>query len=118
MRIRADASTYAEYSDLTRRNLSRLDESVVDYDLIERLLVRADEETPPGAFLVFLPGIGEVSSLVDRLAAHPRFAPRHGKHRLTPLHSALNPAEQREAFRVPPTACERSSSPPTSRRRP
>ena len=97
-----DASTYAEYSDLTRRNLSRLDESVVDYDLIERLLVRADEETPPGAFLVFLPGIGEVSSLVDRLAAHPRFAPRHGKHRLTPLHSALNPAEQREAFRVPP----------------
>ena len=39
---------------------------------------------------------------MDRLAAHPRFAPRHGKHRLTPLHSALNPAEQREAFRVPP----------------
>ena len=97
-----DASLYDDYSDLTRRNLSRLDESIVDYDLIERLLVRADEETPPGAFLVFLPGIGEVSSLVDRLAAHPRFAPRHGKHRLTPLHSALNPAEQREAFRVPP----------------
>ena len=84
------------------RNLSRLDESVVDYDCVEKLLVFADEDEPrDGAFLVFLPGIGEVTRLIERLHAHPRFAPRHGAHKICALHSALTPAEQREAFRVP-----------------
>jgi HrpA-like RNA helicase len=59
-------------------------------------------EAPPGAVLVFLPGIGEVTSLLDRLTANPRFAPRHRRHRLVPLHSALSAAEQREAFKVFP----------------
>lgn len=84
------------------RNLSRLDESVVDYDCVEKLLVFADEDEPrDGAFLVFLPGIGEVTRLIERLIAHPRFAPRRGAHKICALHSALTPAEQREAFRVP-----------------
>ena len=61
-----------------------------------------DESEPrDGAFLVFLPGIGEVGRLIDRLQAHPQFAARHGKHKLVPLHSALTPAEQREAFKIP-----------------
>ena len=101
-----DPAYYASLADpvsgLTRRNLSRLDEAVVDYDCVERLLVRVDEDEPrDGAFLVFLPGIGEVTRLVERLNAHPRFAPRHGAHKICALHSALTPAEQREAFRVP-----------------
>ena len=82
--------------------MSRLDESVIDYDLVERLLVHADESEGSGAFLVFLPGVGEVTNLCERLGSHPSFAPRRGKHRIVPLHSRCTPAEQREAFKVPP----------------
>ena len=97
-----DPIRYEHCSDLTRRNLSRLDESVIDYDLVERLLVHADESEGSGAFLVFLPGVGEVTNLCERLGSHPSFAPRRGKHRIVPLHSRCTPAEQREAFKVPP----------------
>jgi ATP-dependent RNA helicase DHX29 len=48
------------------------------------------------------PGVGECTTLIERLSANPRFAARHGRHRLVPLHSALTAAEQREAFKVPP----------------
>jgi ATP-dependent RNA helicase DHX29 len=75
---------------------------VIDYDLIERLLERVDEETGSGSVLVFLPGVGEVTNLIERLSSHPRFAPRHGRHVLVPLHSQCNPVEQREAFKIPP----------------
>ena len=97
-----DPTRYERCSDLTRRNLSRLDESVIDYDLVERLLVHADESEGCGAFLVFLPGVGEVTNLCERLGSHPSFAPRRGTHRIVPLHSRCTPAEQREAFKVPP----------------
>ena len=78
-----------------------MDESVVDYDLIEALLAHIDATEPSdGAFLVFLPGIGEVTRLIERLEAHPRFAPKKKAHAICALHSALSPAEQREAFKV------------------
>ena len=87
---------------LTLRNLSRLDEAQIDYDLIERLILYVDNSEPrDGAFLVFLPGIGEVSRLIDRLSGHPQLTTRHGRHKLVPLHSALTPQEQREAFKIP-----------------
>lgn len=92
-----DPSKYAFCKRNTRLSLSRLDESVIDYDLIEELLAYVDETTDDGAILVFLPGIGEVTGLVDRLAGSPRFKDAM----LTPLHSALTNAEQREAFKVP-----------------
>ena len=94
-----EPSKYEHCKRKTRLSLSRLDESVIDYDLIEELLAYVDETTDHGAILVFLPGIGEVTSLVDRLAGSPRFKDAV----LTPLHSALTNAEQREAFRVPRT---------------
>ena len=97
-----EAEWFEDCTPLTRRNLSRLDESVIDYDLIEALLVRVDETEGDGAVLIFLPGVGEVSSLIDRLRANPAFAPRLDKHRVLPLHSALSPQEQRECFKVPP----------------
>lgn len=92
-----DPSKYEFCKRNTRLSLSRLDESVIDYDLIEELLAYVDETTDNGAILVFLPGIGEVTGLVDRLAGSPRFKDAV----LTPLHSALTNAEQREAFKVP-----------------
>lgn len=39
-----------------RRNLARVDEERIDYELLEVLLRHIDETTEPGAVLVFLPG--------------------------------------------------------------
>ena len=50
---------YADFSDRTRKSLARLNESVVDYDLIEELLTHIHESRGPGAILVFMPGIRE-----------------------------------------------------------
>lgn len=97
-----DPELYADYPDRTRKNLARLNEDVLDLDLIEELIGWADEETPlPGAILVFLPGMGEISTLLARLSASSRFG-RGGKHWLLPLHSAISADQQRAAFKVPP----------------
>lgn len=98
-----DADLYADYPDRTRKNLARLNEDMLDLDLIEELIGWADEGTPlPGAILVFLPGMGEITSLLARLNATSRFGSRSGKHWLLPLHSAISADQQRAAFKVPP----------------
>jgi ATP-dependent RNA helicase DHX29 len=95
-----DPEAYAEYPERTRRNLARLNEEVLDLELIEDVISWADEETPlPGAILVFLPGMGEISTLLSRLSASSRFG-RGAKHWLLPLHSAISADQQRAAFKV------------------
>ena len=44
--------------------------------------------------------MGEISSLLDRLGSTSHF--NRGKHWLLPLHSAISPQQQRQAFAVPP----------------
>lgn len=48
--------TLADYSISTRRNLARIDEDRIDYDLLEELVTYIDQEYDEGAILVFLPG--------------------------------------------------------------
>jgi ATP-dependent RNA helicase DHX29 len=68
-----DYDLYAQYPERVRKNLARLNEDVLDLDLLEELISWVDEETPlPGAILVFLPGIGEISGLLDRLGSSSR----------------------------------------------
>ena len=102
------------YSLATRRTMDRVDESVLNYDLIEDLLhlllierhvdhiLKAPEGTPAekGAILVFLPGIGEIRTLCDRLETSKYFSNRR-IFDIIPLHSALSSTEQRRAFNVP-----------------
>ena len=45
------------YSKSTQRNLARLDEDRIDFDLLEELVTYIDQEYGDGAILVFLPGI-------------------------------------------------------------
>ena len=47
----------ADYSISTRRNLARLDEDRIDFDLLEELVTYIDQEYGEGAILAFLPGI-------------------------------------------------------------
>ena len=68
-----DPELYAEYPERVRRNLARLNEEVLDLELVEDCIAWADETTPlPGAILVFLPGMGEISTLLARLSASSR----------------------------------------------
>ena len=97
-----DAGAYEEgvYSKTTLRNLARLDESVLDLDLIEEVVAHIDAARPPGAVLVFLPGLAEIRAMADRLAALP--AARAGRLHILPLHSSVSAADQRRVFDRPP----------------
>ena len=51
-----DAELYQSYSSATRRNLARVDEWRIDFDLLEDLVKHIDATYEEGAILVFLPG--------------------------------------------------------------
>ncbi|GIL59638.1 hypothetical protein Vafri_14371, partial [Volvox africanus] len=107
-----DPDLYVELPLHVRRNLARLDEHRIDYDLLEALLSYIDATTEPGAVLVFLPGIGEINHLYDRLTAQRAYTGLRGggpavssyssaRCVVLPLHSAVPPAGQRAALRPP-----------------
>ena len=60
---------YATYGEKTRKSLARLNEAIIDYDLVEELISYIHDTQGPGAMLVFMPGIREARALV-----HPTFA--------------------------------------------
>ena len=99
----ADDAFLEPLSSKTRLNLSRLDEHAIDYDLIEQLLVFLDESEERagpsnggGAFLVFLPGKGEVERMVDRLKGLKRFRDAI----VLPLHSNVSNRDQKLCFKI------------------
>ncbi|KAA8545478.1 hypothetical protein F0562_020262 [Nyssa sinensis] len=94
-------SSYQSYSEQTRQNLRRLNEDVIDYDLLEDLVCYIDETYPEGAILVFLPGVSEIYLLLDKLAASYRFGGVSGEW-LLPLHSSIASADQKKVFLRPP----------------
>jgi hypothetical protein len=52
----ASSQIVVPFLQVVRRNLRRLDEDVLDVDLLEALVLHIHESQPPGAILVFLPG--------------------------------------------------------------
>jgi HrpA-like RNA helicase len=58
---------YADYGQQVHKNIRRLDESATDYDLIDDLVCYICEGKGPGAILVFLSGIAEITRVHDRL---------------------------------------------------
>ena len=52
------------------------------------------------SFWVSAAGMGEISAMLDRLSATS--SSRMGKKWLIPLPSSISPAEQRQAFQIPP----------------
>ena len=83
--------------------LRAIDQSVINYDLATKLVEHVCESMEPGAILVFMPGLAEISKLHERLGANPtvRAATGGGKY-LIGLHSTLSTAEQRTIFEHPP----------------
>ncbi|KAK3028246.1 hypothetical protein RJ639_037580 [Escallonia herrerae] len=86
-------SNYQSYSAQTQKNLRRLNENVIDYDLLEDLVCHIDETYPEGAIL----GVSEIYLLLDKLAASYRFGGPSAEW-LLPLHSSIASADQKKVF--------------------
>ncbi|GMP23666.1 hypothetical protein CsSME_00001183 [Camellia sinensis var. sinensis] len=101
--LRDDTSTKKDgepiiFPDLPQR---RLNEDVIDYDLLEDLVHYIDETHPEGAILVFLLRVSEIHTLFDKLAASYQFGGRSSEW-LLPLHSSVASADQKKVFLRPP----------------
>ncbi|CAA7396962.1 unnamed protein product [Spirodela intermedia] len=94
-------SSYDQYSEQTQKNLKRLNEDVTDYDLLEDLIYYIDDNCPPGAILVFLPGVAEIYMLIEKLTGSYHFRGSSSDW-ILPLHSSLSSLEQRNVFLSPP----------------
>ncbi|XP_076921009.1 DExH-box ATP-dependent RNA helicase DExH7, chloroplastic-like [Bidens hawaiensis] len=95
------AENYQTYSEQTQQNLKKLNEDVIDYDLLEDLICHVDETYPEGAILVFLPGVSEIHTLLDKLAASYQFR-GPASDWILPLHSSIASSEQKKVFLRPP----------------
>ncbi|XP_040586783.1 putative ATP-dependent RNA helicase DHX57 isoform X3 [Mesocricetus auratus] len=88
------------------KTMSVMDFERVNFDLIEALLewiVDGKHSYPPGAILVFLPGLAEIKMLYEQLQSNSLFNNRRS-HRcvIHPLHSSLSSEEQQAVFVKPP----------------
>ena len=86
------------YPEHVALSLSVMDEEKVNIDAIHALVAHLDATRGPGAVLVFMPGMYEISALHASLASE-----RALQARLLPLplHSSLAPQEQLRVFDVP-----------------
>ncbi|KAJ7631081.1 P-loop containing nucleoside triphosphate hydrolase protein [Roridomyces roridus] len=93
------------YSPKTAATINLLDDRLVPYDLIVRLLEQicfgnTEYGTYSAAILIFMPGMGEIRRLNDMLVEHPAFG--SDGFRIYPLHSTLSSENQGAVFDVPP----------------
>jgi hypothetical protein len=104
---------------LLKRSMDRVDETSINYDLIEDalelILLKYDKScglVPPenanlsdGGVLIFLPGIGEIRTLAERLSGSRLFGT--SKFDIVPLHSTLSSSDQRRAFHKANKGCRK-----------
>ncbi|XP_032539439.1 putative ATP-dependent RNA helicase DHX57 [Chiroxiphia lanceolata] len=88
------------------KTMSLMDLDKVNLELIEALLewiVAGRHSYPPGAVLIFLPGLAEIKMLYEQLQTNALFNNRHSKRCVVyPLHSSLSSEEQQSVFLRPP----------------
>ncbi|KAI0651707.1 P-loop containing nucleoside triphosphate hydrolase protein [Trametes meyenii] len=94
------------YSPETITTVNLLDERLIPYDLIVRLLEKICFEDPSyesysSAILIFMPGMGEIRRLNDVLMEHRSFSVED-HFRLYPLHSTISSDQQGAVFDIPP----------------
>jgi ATP-dependent RNA helicase DHX29 len=100
-----DVKLGTRYSPKTGSTINLLDERVIPYDLIMRLLEFVCFEPVYAkyspAILVFLPGIAEIRRLNDLLVEHAIFGSSHD-FVIYLLHSSISSENQAAVFEVPP----------------
>ncbi|XP_052007005.1 putative ATP-dependent RNA helicase DHX57 [Xyrauchen texanus] len=97
---------YSNCAKFVVKTLATLDLEKINMDLIESLLewiVDGDHSYPPGAVLVFLPGLAEIKQLYEQLQSNRMFNNRRADRCVVyPLHSSLSNEEQQAVFTRPP----------------
>lgn len=104
--VKMPISVEKRYSPLTERTIELLDERVIPFDLIVRLLEHLcfkDRSLSlfSSAVLIFMPGLAEIRRMTDLLSDHPSFG-QDSLFRVYPLHSTLSSENQNAVFDVPP----------------
>ncbi|XP_062852222.1 putative ATP-dependent RNA helicase DHX57 [Trichomycterus rosablanca] len=96
---------YPKCSKSVVKTLAALDLDKINMDLVESLLewiVDGDHKHPPGAVLVFMPGLAEIKQLYEQLQSNRIFNNRRSKRCVVyPLHSSLSNEEQQAVFKRP-----------------
>ncbi|XP_061481562.1 putative ATP-dependent RNA helicase DHX57 [Rhineura floridana] len=97
---------YKGVSKSVLKTMENMDLDKVNLELIEALLewiVSGKHSYPPGAVLIFLPGLEEIKTLYKQLQSNALFNNRHSKRCVVyPLHSSLSCEEQQSVFLKPP----------------
>uniref|UniRef100_A0A2K6SIQ0 Putative ATP-dependent RNA helicase DHX57 n=1 Tax=Saimiri boliviensis boliviensis TaxID=39432 RepID=A0A2K6SIQ0_SAIBB len=97
---------YKGVSKSVIKTMSIMDFEKVNLELIEALLewiVDGKHSYPPGAILVFLPGLAEIKMLYEQLQSNSLFNNRRSNRCVIhPLHSSLSSEEQQAVFVKPP----------------
>lgn len=92
------------YSPKTISTMNRMDEYVINHDLIvsllERICFSPDLQHFSSAVLVFMPGLQDIRKLHELLLAHKAFGST--AFMVSPLHSTLSSEEQSAVFNIPP----------------
>ena len=97
--------------------MDRVDETVLNYDLIEDVLELLFSQSSAftstygtdvqdGAVLIFLPGLREIRTLMERLAGS-RFFGKNSRIEVIPMHSSLSSKDQRRAFKPSSKGCRK-----------
>uniref|UniRef100_A0A8C3RTR9 Putative ATP-dependent RNA helicase DHX57 n=1 Tax=Chelydra serpentina TaxID=8475 RepID=A0A8C3RTR9_CHESE len=97
---------YKGVSKSVLKTMAAMDLDKVNLELIESLLewiVSGKHSYPPGAVLIFLPGLAEIKMLYEQLQSNALFNNRHSKRCVVyPLHSSLSSEDQQSVFLKPP----------------
>ncbi len=98
------------YRSKTIDTLGRMNEYVINHDLIikilERVCLEKDLEPYSAATLIFMPGLAEIRKCHDMLVDHPTFG--GPGFQLFPLHSTISSENQGAVFNVPPAGVRKS----------
>lgn len=97
---------YKDTKKSVLKTMTAMDMDKINMDLVESLLewiVDGKHSYPPGAVLVFMPGLAEIKMLYEQLQSNRMFNNRGAKRCVVyPLHSTLSNEEQQAVFSRPP----------------
>ncbi|KAL3654449.1 hypothetical protein CASFOL_004130 [Castilleja foliolosa] len=94
------AADFNNFSPQTRESLSYWNPDCLNFNLIEYLLCKICENETPGAVLVFMTGWDDITSLKDKLQAHPVLGDTD-RVLLLACHGSMGNAEQKLIFDKP-----------------
>jgi ATP-dependent RNA helicase DHX57 len=102
----SSSSNDTHYSDQTRKSLANIDETLVNYELIEQLVayILKNNTHQGGSLVIFAPGADEISKICRILSTSTKLqqSAASSSLRILPLHGGLPPTQQSRVFDRPP----------------